>query len=233
MRAPKLLIIVALAVAGNAWADGEAQPLPRAAGSTAQSSVSAPAKSAAPLHRGIGVFTRAFWGMSKDALRTAYPNKKLEQLCDEKGVECLESTGWQQTKDHIVFLFVHDQLYRIEVCPRLGKLELTCDAGEAEILVERVSQQLKSTPVVLPMVSEVDVIGRMQLVQHYQWGDEQNRFVVRVGPRPTKSVDLVHFHPSLQLMAEKMLLTPYDCESLRRSMLVDAPSRCGKKESRR
>lgn len=233
LRAAKLMMIVGFACFGTAKAEHEAQPLPREVAPVAQSPVSAPEKSEPPLHRGIGVFNRAYWGMSKDDLRAAYPTRKLEQVCDEKGVACLEATAWQKAKDRIVFLFARDQLYRIEICPRLGKLELSCDTGDAEILVDRVSQQLKAAPVFLPKVSEVDVIGRMQLVQHYQWGDEHNRFVVRVGPRPTKSVDLVHFHPGLQAMAEKMLLTRYDCESLRRSMLVESPPECGKKEIHR
>lgn len=234
MRALKLLMIVAFAVSGTAWADDEAQPqpLPRAVGSTAQSSVSAPAKSAPPLHRGIGVFTRAYWGMSKDALRTAYPRKKLEQVCDEKGVECIEATAWQKATDRIVFYFARDQLYRIEICPRLSELRLTCDAGDPELLVERTSRQMKTTPVVFPKVAEVNILGRVQFVQHYQWGDEENRLLVRVGPHPM-SVDLVRFHPGLQAMAEKLLLVRYDCASLRRSMLVESPPECGKKEARR
>ncbi len=232
LRAAKLLVIVGLACFGTAQAEHEAQPLPREVAPLAHSPVSAPEKSQPPLHRGIGVFNRAYWGMSKEDLRAAYPTRKLEQVCDEKGVACLEATAWQKAKDRIVFLFVRDQLYRIEICPRLGKLELACDAGGAEVLVEPVSQHFKAAPVFLPKVSEVDIVGRMQFVQHYQWGDEHNRFVVRVRPN-SRSVDLVHFHPGLQAMAEKMLLTPWDCESLRRSMLVESPAECGKKQIRR
>ena len=228
------LLILLSVLNGPAWAERTPQPVPGVQTPMAQAPASLPQKPALPLRRAIGIFTRAYWGMSKGELRSAYPTKKLEQVCDEKGVECREATAWVKATDRVLFLFARDQLYRIEICPQLDETGFLCDAGDADVLVESITKQLKATPIFLPKAAEVGLGGGVYFAQHYQWGDEDSRFVVRIMPG-NESTALIHFNPSLQAAAEKMLLMPWDCQSLRRSHFVEpSPSLgCGNKRARR
>lgn len=230
--AASLLLMVLFSIATNAEAEGDTQPGSQVEAPLLQAPASAPDQSSPPQRSEIGPFTHAYWGMSKTELRTAYPNRQFEQVCDEKGIECLESTAWQIASDRIMFLFARDKLYRIEICPKLDELELSCRPGEIEDLVTSATQHLKTPPVFLPKIAEVDILGQVQRFHYYSWGNKDSRFVLRVNSF-NKSTTLVYFNPSLQLMAEKMELAPWDCASFRRSHMVEAPPRCGKKRPRR